>query len=156
MSSEVIFIVSQSQGTYFRYVKEFYTIDASRYPIILIHVYPVNPTFEQIDRLYEELEAILDDTTGGYVAITEAPNHFVGSEARVRLGQLAKNFYQKYKDREVGSILVAKSTITKIMLQTIQLLFRPYSQRQVIVDSLDEAMQIAKERLTKASSAKNS
>jgi len=126
---------------------EFATVEGSQYPIIIIRIYPVNPTFEQIDKLYDDLEKLLSETQGGYVAITVAPSQFINSEARVKLGNMAKEFYQKYKDREIISILVSSSTIARIMLQTIQLLFRPYSQRQLILSSEEEAIRVAQEHL---------
>lgn len=126
---------------------EFAHVDGSQYPIIVIRVYPINPTFEQIDKLYSDLEEILSTTQGGYVAITVAPSQFINSEARVKLGNMAKEFYHRYKEREIVSILVSKSTIARIMLQTIQLLFRPYSQRQLILSSEEEALRVAQEHL---------
>ena len=89
----------------------------------------------------------MDTTEGKYVAITLAPTQFISSEARVRLGTLSKAFYERHQDREIISILVSTSPIARIMLQTIQLLFRPYSQKQVIVGSMEEAMELAKEKL---------
>lgn len=140
------------QRPYIAKYMEFATIDDSKFPIIFIHIQPVNPTFEQIDKLYDDLDAVLIRHSGKYVAITTAPSQIISSEARVRLGNLAREFYQKYKHREVLSILVAGSTIARIMYQTIQLLFRPFSQSQIMVSSEEEAMKRAIEAITQETS----
>ena len=123
------------------------TVDASQFPILMIRVHPVHPTSVEVDQMFADLEQVMATTEGKYVAITVAPTQFISSEARVRLGTLSKSFYERYQDREIISILVSTSPIARIMLQTIQLLFRPYSQKQVIVGSIEEAMDLAEEKL---------
>ncbi|HAA11128.1 MAG TPA: hypothetical protein DCE41_05255 [Cytophagales bacterium] len=125
-------------------------VDISRYPIIVVKLAEITPTVQHVDQLFEALEEALAKTDGYYVVISPFNGKFIPSDARVRLGQKARVMHEKYANRELGSVIVSESPIVRVMLQTINALFRPHSNHQRIVGSINKAIAYAEELLEKA------
>jgi hypothetical protein len=118
------------------------------YPIVLTKTNPIDPTMEEIDDFFKEIEVFLDTTTGPYVFISYSEKAvFISSEARIRIGHHAKRLTEKYGIRNKGSIIVSNGVIASVMLKAISLVYKPL-QDNIIVSSLDEAFTKAKELLS--------
>lgn len=134
-------------------IKKYANVIMKDFPIILVELSEVSPTPELVDMMFDDLVSSLDKTTGHYVIISPYNGKFIPSEARVKLGQMARAMHEKYKDRELGSIIVSESPVVRIMLQTINALFRPHSNHQRIVSSREKAYAYAQELLDKATAS---
>lgn len=117
------------------------------YPIIVAKTYPIDPSKEDLDAYFEEVEQFLDSTTGPYVFISyREKTVFISSEARKYIGEKAIRLNAKYSDRVMGTIVVTQGIIAAMMVKTISAIYKPLKE-SIIVSSLDEAFSKAKQLL---------
>ncbi|MBY0427512.1 MAG: hypothetical protein K2Q22_17885 [Cytophagales bacterium] len=122
-------------------------LDTSNYPIVISKTNPIDPSPQQIDEYFNEIETYLDNTSGSYVFISYSDeSKFISSEARIHIGKLAGKLTEKFKSRNKGSIIVSNGVVAQMMLKGISLVYKPL-QDNIIVKSLDEAKVKAKELL---------
>lgn len=125
-------------------------VDLSEYPIIVVHLNPITPTPHHIEQMFVDLEAAITSTTGPYVVISPFNGKYIPSDARVLLGEKARKMHERFQGRELGSLVVTESPVVRVMLQTINALFKTHSNNQKIVASMEKAKEAAREMLEKA------
>ena len=125
-------------------------IDPLDYPILVIRFTDKVPILEDVDVMFEDLEQIMQQPTGRYVIVGIMKTIKIPSAVRASIGVRSRQMFEKYQDRELASILVSESPVMRIMMQTTQALFRPNSNRQMIVGSELKARELAKQLLIKA------
>lgn len=117
------------------------------YPIILTKPNPIDPSIEEIEEYFDEMEKFLDSTTGPYVFISHKEKAtFISSEARIHIGNLASKLTEKYGNRSKGSIVVANGTIATLMIKAISMVYTPL-KNTIIVSTLEEAYVKARQLL---------
>lgn len=117
------------------------------YPIILSKTNPIDPTPQQIEEYFKDVDDYLSTTTGSYVFISYSDKSvFISSEARILIGKKAGELTAKYNDRNKGSIIVTDGLVGQMMLKAIALVYKPLKDN-IIVSSLDEAFKKAREIL---------
>lgn len=109
------------------------------YPIIVSKTYPIDPTIEVIDKYFDELDKILQNTTGSYCFISYSDEaKFISSDARIHIGKRALGITEKYKHRNKASFIVSNGVVSQLMLKAIAIVYKPLKD-SIIVASLDEA-----------------
>ncbi|HTF80728.1 MAG TPA: hypothetical protein VL947_03350 [Cytophagales bacterium] len=119
----------------------------NEYPIVITKTNPIDPTIEEIDDFFNEVEKFIDSTTGPYVFISYSEKAvFISSEARIRIGHHASRLTEKYGARNKGSIIVSNGVIATVMLKAISVVYKPLKEN-IIVSSMAEAYTKAQELL---------
>ena len=116
------------------------TVDTSTFPVLSVRLADRPPSEADIDQMFDALETAVQAVDGRYVTLTLAQSHRIGSDARVRLGQKAAEQFERYRHREIGSVIVTPSWLTKMMLQSIQILFPAHSNHQRVFSTYEKGL----------------
>ncbi len=128
----------------------FHTIDKSKFPIVVIGVSPRQPNLEEVDIWFDDMEELFDNSKGPIITITDNTNGmtWLDSNIRIAIGKRAEQFNQKYIDRNIANFLVINSLMARMMLKAVNVLIKN-QETQIVVESIDEAMNQANEILKK-------
>ncbi|MFQ3575431.1 MAG: hypothetical protein SNJ77_03245 [Cytophagales bacterium] len=117
------------------------------FPIILIKTNPIDPTPQQIEEFFKEVDDYLSQTEGDVVTISwNEKAVFISSEARILIGKKANEITEKHKTRTKASIIVSEGMVAQMMLKAIALVYKPMKDA-IIVSKLEDGYKKAKEIL---------
>ncbi|HAA11380.1 MAG TPA: hypothetical protein DCE41_06615 [Cytophagales bacterium] len=100
------------------------TVDMSQYPVVVLRMNEVDPTPEEIDEFFDELENELEKREGHYVSKVYGQKNFVSSETRVRMGKRSNAMNEKFKGRSRGTVVIQQSAIARMMIKGIMIVIK--------------------------------
>lgn len=107
-------------------------INSDTYPVIEIWMGDVDPTPEEIDQFFKELDDALSSREGSYVTVVHGQKIFISGEARVKIGKMSKAMEQKYKGRSKGTIVITPNLISRMMIKGIAVVSKSSSPLKVV------------------------
>lgn len=130
---------------------KYYNIDDGNYPIITVKTFPVDPSVEDINEMFSLLEKTIESHQGPYVCVSyNVGTKFISSEARIQMGKHVARLATKFKNRDLGTILVVQGNVAQLILKAIALVYAPLKDYTITKD-LQEGMRIAQQRLAEVS-----
>ncbi|HAA16794.1 MAG TPA: hypothetical protein DCE41_35810 [Cytophagales bacterium] len=126
-------------------------VDFSKFPVLYVTI-NAELTLEAINEHFTELEAGLQEHQGPFVMINEPLGKFISGEMRVKIGKRTDAFIEKYNDRYLGSAVVVKSVISRMMIQGAMLLIRSNNKIK-LVGSREAAEEWAEKKLERRAMA---
>ncbi|MDX2191125.1 MAG: hypothetical protein SFY32_14785 [Bacteroidota bacterium] len=118
------------------------------YPIVIINLNPIDPTSQEIEDFFNELEVFMDSTTGPYVFVSYNKEFkYLSSQARLEIGTRANKLNKKYAGRKLADIVVINGLLSGLVLKSLTVIYKPLKDA-IIFSTLEEGIQKAKEILS--------
>ncbi|HAA16795.1 MAG TPA: hypothetical protein DCE41_35815 [Cytophagales bacterium] len=122
--------------------------DFSEYPVVRVTIRG-ELSLETIRAHFETMERKTSEHSGPFVIIDVALGKFIKGEVRTEIGKLTDRFVEKFEGRYLGSIVIIKNTLTRMMVSGALLLVRNKS-RVKLVESPHRAQALAQQWLEQA------